>query len=92
MTQYVWHPQYAEAMLATSPDRRQISVAELAIQARLRDSLTNQPVSRSEITAIRYALRHLRLLKREMERLDPKREGKPIASAITPIHPKQHAA
>lgn len=92
MTQYLWHPQYAEAMLAASPDHRQISVAEHAIQARLRDSLTDQPVSRSEIKAIRYALHHLRLLKREMERLDPTRDGKPMANAIAPTHPKQHAA
>lgn len=91
MTYYAWHPQYAEAMLAASPNPRQISVAELAIEARLQDSLTNQPVGRSEIKAIRYALHHLRLLKKEMERLE-KLDSKPTTNAIAPLHPKQQAA
>lgn len=92
MTQYVWHPQYAEAMLAASPNPCQISVAELAIQARLQDALTYQPLTCSEIKAIRYALHHLRLLKKEMDRLDPVRDGKPMANAIAPPCTKQSAA
>ena len=92
MTQYVWHPQYAEAMLAASPNPCQISVAELAIQARLQDALTYQPLTCSEIKAIRYALHHLRLLKKEMDRLDPMQDGKPVMKAITSGCSKQHAA
>jgi len=91
MTQYVWHSQYAEAMLATSPSQRQISIAEHAIQARLQDSLKGQPVSHSEISAIRYAWHHLRLLKKEMERLQVKLEGKPGSHALS-ARPNQHAA
>lgn len=91
MTQYVWHPQYAEAMLATSPNQRQISIAEHAIQARLQGSLQDQPVSHSEINAIRYAWHHLRLLKREIERLEVKRESKPASGAVS-ARPNQHAA
>ena len=56
MTQYVWHPEYAAAMLETIPDQELIATAENAIHARLQDSLNGHAISAIELQAVRYAL------------------------------------
>lgn len=71
MTQYVWHPEYAAAMLETIPDQKLIATAENAIRARLQDSPNRRAISASELEAVRYALDHLSRLKRELQRLKP---------------------
>ena len=70
MIQYVWHPEYAAAMLETIPDQKLIATAENAIQARLRD-INGRAISAIELEAVRYALDHLSRLKRELQRLKP---------------------
>jgi len=71
MTQYVWHAQYAAAMLETIPDQELITTAEDAIHARLQDSLNGHAISAVELQAVRYALDHLCRLKRELQGLRP---------------------
>ena len=71
MTQYVWHPEYAAAMLETIPDQKLIATAENAIHARLQDSLNGHAVSPIELQAVKYALDHLPRLKRELQALRP---------------------
>lgn len=71
MTQYVWHAQYAAAMLETIPDQELIATAENAIHARLEASPNGHAISAIELQAVRYALDHLSRLKRELQGLSP---------------------
>jgi hypothetical protein len=56
-------------MLALTPNQRLITVAENAINARLKNSSGGQPISQRELQAAKYALKHLRLLQRHVDGL-----------------------
>ena len=55
-------------MLESLPSQFSISLAENAINARIREALRGQSISHNELKAVRYAYYYLKLLKREVER------------------------